>query len=276
MTTIARAGQFFAQHGRDIDTALFANRFAAGSPDDVLGVLGRYQNEDGGFGHRLEPDIAAPDSNPFATELALQICLQTDAPRDHPLLRRTVSYLERTQDDDGGWRFTEAVRGHEMAPWFQGWEWPNLNPTCAIAGLLRELGLGSADLHARVDGLFSRLARLEDVAGDQFYGVRPYAYYFLPEWQHPRRDLYLAGVLWWLIRQHLADAVEDGNHFFAYVRAPQTYTARLLPSELLAVRLERLEAEQAADGGWPSPYAEHWRGWTTVQNLLVLRAFGRL
>jgi hypothetical protein len=49
-----------------------------------------------------------------------------------------------------------------------------------------------------------------------------------------------------------------------------------LPGDILAAQLDRLAAEQAGGGGWPSPYAEHWRGPSTVQSLLVLRAFGRL
>jgi hypothetical protein len=276
MDAVARAAHFFQEHGRDIDRARFAYHFEHRTHDQLLDVLVRYQNADGGFGHGLEPDIEAPDSNPFATELALLICLQAEVPRDRPLLAGTVAYLERTQDDDGGWRFSEAVYAHPLAPWFQGWQWPNLNPACTIAGLLKEIGLGSPALHARADALFTRLARLEDVAGDEFYGVRPYAYYFLPDWEHPQRELYLAGVLWWLIRQHVSGKLADSEHFFAYVRTLRTYTGRLLPTEIVAERLDQLAAEQAEDGGWPSPCSEHWRGWTTVQNLLVLRAFDRL
>jgi hypothetical protein len=273
---IARAGQYVRQHGRDIDQARFAYHFQRATQEELLGVLARYQNADGGFGHALEPDIAAPDSNPFATELALSVCLQASIDAAHPLLARAVAYLEQTQDDDGGWRFAEGIYAHPLAPWFQGWQWPSLNPACTIAGVLKELGLGSTSLHARVDALFARLARLDDVASDDFYGVRPYACYFLPSWEHPQRDLYLAGVLWWLIRQHLAGTLADGDHFFAYVRTPSTYTGRLLPEALLNAHLDQLVAEQADDGGWPSPYDSHWRGWTTVQNLLTLRAFGRL
>lgn len=274
MDAIARAQQYFRRNGRDVDRALFAYHFEGGAREEMLALLGRYQNTDGGFGHGLEPDIAAPDSNPFATELALLVCLQADVPRDHPLLTRAVAYLEQTQDDDGGWRFAAGAYQHALAPWFAGWNWPNLNPACSLAGVLKELGLGSAELHRRVEGLFVRLARVDDVAGDDFYGVRPYAYYFLPEWEHPQRELYLSGVLWWLIRQHVAGKLADGEHFFAYVRTPRTYTARLLPPALLAERLDLLAREQAEDGGWPSPYSDAWRGWTTLQNLLVLRAFG--
>ena len=276
MDAIERAGRFLGEHGREIDRARFAFHFGAGTREALLAALGRYQNADGGFGRGLEPDIKAPDSNPFATELALLICLQADIPREEPLLGRAVAWLERTQDEDGGWRFSDGVYAHELAPWFRGWQWPNLNPACTLAGLLRELGLGSDALHARVEALFGRLARVEDLAGDEFYSVRPYAYYFLPEREHPRRELYASGLLWWLIRQHVADKLADNDHFFAYVRGPETYTGRRLPAPILAERLDRLTAEQEGDGGWPTPYDPAWRPWTTVQSLLVLRAFGRV
>src|SRR5262249_12674458 len=102
-----------------------------------------------------------------------------------------------------------------------------------------------------------------------------YAYYFQPAWQHPQRELYLSGVLWWLIRQ-AESAEQDGHHFFDYVRRPNTYTARMLPRRILDRRLELLEAEQLDDGGWPTPYDPRWRSWVTIENLVVLRSFGRI
>jgi hypothetical protein len=276
MDRVARAGQFFQHSGRELDRARFAYHFENGSREQLLEALGRYQNADGGFGHALEVDIKAPDSNPFATVLALTICRQADAPRDHLLLRDTVAYLERTQDEDGGWRLSPAIYQHELAPWFQAWQWPSFSPAGALAGLLRELGLGSEQLHTRVAGLFERLAKPEDLAGDEFYNVWPYAGYFLAEQSHPQQEIYRDGVLWWLIRQHVAGTIEDSGHFFEYVLTPQTYTGRLLPTHILHTRLDMLAAEQADDGGWPTPYNTDWRGLVTVQNLLVLRAFGRI
>jgi hypothetical protein len=276
MRPIERTRAFFAQHGRDIDKARFAYHFADLPLDDLLATLARYQNNDGGFGNGLEPDIAAPDSNPFATELALSICLAADVPRDHPLLARTVGYLEASQSADGDWQFSPAIYQHALAPWFQGWQFPALNPACTIGGLLHELGLGSNELHAKVEALFQQQAKPADLAGDDFYAARPYAYYLLPRGEHPQRELYLAGLLWWVVRGCLANSFADAGHALAYVRSPHTYTGRLLPSALLNEQLDRMLGEQQEDGGWPSPYAEHWRGPITVENLLTLRAFGRL
>ena len=275
MNAVQRVEHFFQSHGRDIDRALFHFHFGTLSQKELLGALARYQNPDGGF-WGLEVDITAPESNPFATELALHICHQAGLPGSHQLLQDTAAYLENTQSDDGDWHFTDAIYRHALAPWFQGWTWPTLNPACTTAGLLRDLGLGSDRLHGRVEQLFQQLANEADLTGDQFYAVRPYAFYFLPEWEHPQRSFYLAGLLWWLIRQHIEGKLSDSGHFFEYVRGPHTPIGQQLPPSLLAKRLDALAAEQAEDGGWPSPYNDGWRGWVTVQNLLTLRMFGRI
>ena len=47
--------------------------FEGGSREDVLTSLAAYQNEDGGFGHALEPDCWNPDSSPIQTWVAAEI-----------------------------------------------------------------------------------------------------------------------------------------------------------------------------------------------------------
>lgn len=276
MDQIGAAKQFLAGEGRDIDQARFAYHFGDGAQEELVQVLTRYQNPDGGFGHGLEVDISAPDSNPFATEIALGVCLAAGVPADHPVASRTVAWLEEAQDEDGCWRFAPGVYQHRLAPWFEHWPWPNLNPSCSLAGLLRRYGLGSTRLHQRVAALFDWLAKPDDLLGDEYYAVRPYAFYFLPSSDLAQRELYLGGVAWWLIRQHAEGKQADAAHFFEYVQGPETYVGRLMPSALLDAQLQALAAEQTGDGGWPSPYDPRWRAPTTVQNLLTLRTFGRL
>lgn len=276
MDQIEAARQFLSGEGRDIDQARFAYHFGDGAQEDLVQVLTRYQNPDGGFGHGLEVDISAPASNPFATEIALGMCLVARVPADHPVVAGIVAWLEETQDEEGCWRFAPGVYQHRLAPWYQHWTWPTLNPSCPLAGLLRSYGLGSTRLHQRVAALFDRLAKPDDLLGDEYYAVRPYAFYFLPESDLPQRELYLGGVAWWLIRQQAEGRQADAAHFFEYVQGPATSVGRLLPHMLVDAQLQALAAEQADDGGWPSPYDPRWRAPTTVQNLLTLLAFGRL
>lgn len=276
MDHITQAERFVHEHGRDIDAALFDFHFAGGTRSAVLEALSPYQNDDGGFGHGLEPDIGAAVSNPFATELALSICLDVGVHRDHLLLSRAVAYLEATQDEEGNWRFSPEIYEDQIAPWFAGWTWPNLNPSCTIAGLLEALGVGSEQLHERVGSLFEQLSDPADLLGNRYYAVRPYAFYFRASPANSERDLYLSGVAWWLIRERAAGNLPDALHFFEYVRDPASEVARLLPAHMVEEQLDRMEAEQAEDGGWPVAYGEHWRAPSTVANLLVLKRFGRI
>ena len=246
MDALSRAGDFLAAHGRDVERAAFERHFGGLSAERFLEVLGRYQNADGGFGRRLEVDVQADASNPFATELALALFRQCEAPADHPVVRSTVEYLELTQTEDGDWRFTPDVYAADLAPWFQGWEFPNVNPGCTTAGLLRDLGVGSERLHSRAEALFQRQKKVRSVVEGDFYSVRPYAMYFLPEWDHPERELWLSGVLWWLLGQDVSGKIADNGHFFEYVRGPNTYLGRSLPREILDAAARR--ARRRADG----------------------------
>jgi hypothetical protein len=272
---VERGGDFLQAHGRDIDKALFDCTFGKCSQAEALEVLGRYQNKDGGF-FGLEMDIKAPQSNPFATEIALTAMRWLSTPRDHPLLLRTLGFLETTQLDDGTWRFTPEIYQNELAPWFQGWQWPNLNPSCTISGLLKQLGVGSERLHNRVRALFDRLAKPADLLGSEYYGIRPYAYYFLTGWDFPAAEFYRYGVVWWMVRAHLNNPELDATHWLDFAPMPRSSIAQRLPEDLLAEKLTQLAAEQSADGGWPTPYSPAWRSWNTVVNLHVLRAFGRV
>ena len=273
---LERARQFVQQYGREIDQARFALHFDGGTIEAFMDALGAYQNPDGGFGHALEVDIEAPGSQPFATEIALDYCLKAEIPGDHAMIQKAVNYLEETQDEDGCWRFTPDIYTHPLAPWFQGWTWPNLNPSCTLAGILREYGLGSAVLHLRVARLFEQWQNLSDVVEGEFYAMRAYAMYFLPEGELPNREFFLSGLLWWLIHRHLSNEIADNGHWFEFIRSPHTYVGQRLPTRILMDRLDRLVAEQRPDGGWPTPYDPSWRSPVTINNLLVLQAFERL
>jgi hypothetical protein len=273
---IANAQQYIARQGRKLDQARFALHFSGGTQAAFLDALAEYQNPDGGFGNALEIDIEAPASQPFATELALDYCLRAGIPASHPVIQKTVAYLEASQDEDGCWRFTQDIYAHPLAPWFQGWTWPNLTPSCTLAGILREYGLGSPQLHQKVADLFKHWANLGEFTEGEFYAVRAYAVYFLPEGDFPQREFYLSGLLWWLIRRHISNEIDDSGHWFELVRSPHSYVGSRLPEDILNDRLDRLLGEQLADGGWSTPYSAQWRAPVTINSLLVLKAFGRL
>ena len=51
-----QAGNFIYRNARPLDLARWQYLFEDGGRENVLNILASYQNEDGGFGHALEPD----------------------------------------------------------------------------------------------------------------------------------------------------------------------------------------------------------------------------
>jgi len=68
-----RAGNFITNSARSLERALFDYHFGSGSGLDVLIKLKKFQNEEGGFGQGIEPDLRMPVSSPFSISVALQV-----------------------------------------------------------------------------------------------------------------------------------------------------------------------------------------------------------
>lgn len=273
MSSIERAVAFLDREGRQLDAAWCRVATSQGAgQESALAELARFQNDDGGFGHGLEPDIAAPESNPFAARIALQVCCAIEAPADAPLVRRLLNWLNEHQDEDGGWRLAPAVYEHALAPWFAGWSWPSLNPALDLAGYVARLGLDAPELQQRTLELFADLACVQTIVEGGFYNVLPFAEY-TPWVEHPDHDAYLAALVHQIRTEAEGGAYEDAGHFFEHVGPADGPIARRLPSELVASQLQRLRAEQQADGGWPTPYDVAWRSWTTACNAATLVQF---
>lgn len=273
MSAIDRALAFLDREGRPVDAAWCRVATHHGSNrNTALAELAAFQNDDGGFGHRLEPDIADPDSNPFATRIALQICCAISAGATAPLVQNLLSWLTETQDKDGGWRFSPAISDHALAPWFAAWTWPNLNPSLDLAGYLARLGLAAPALQQRTLGLFADLASVQTIEAGGFYNLLPFVEY-TPWIDHPDHAVYLAALVRQITSEANAGNYDDAGHFFEHVGPAGGPMARRLPAELIAQQLDRLRSEQQMDGGWPTPYDQIWRSWTTACNAATLSTF---
>ena len=88
-----RAKNFIMDQGRALDQRRFEFHFEDGSADAVLAALTLYQNDDGGFGHSLEPDIRTPFSSAIVTTVGFQILREIRAPVSHVLVRQGIQYF---------------------------------------------------------------------------------------------------------------------------------------------------------------------------------------
>ena len=64
---------FIAANARVLDWRRFQRLFQDGPAAPVRDAVAAYRNDDGGFGHALEPDCRAPGSQPAAAAMALRI-----------------------------------------------------------------------------------------------------------------------------------------------------------------------------------------------------------
>lgn len=92
-------------NGRPLEKALKDYYFANGDVSEVLVELKNFQNEDGGFGHGLEPDFRLPKSSPLATTVAFQHLIPF---KKHALaqemIQHGIAYFENCfQQDRNGW-----------------------------------------------------------------------------------------------------------------------------------------------------------------------------
>ena len=83
---------FIAANARVLDRRRFQRLFEDGPVAPVRDAVAAYRNDDGGFGHALEPDCRAPGSQPAAAEMALRILDETDA-WDEDLVRGACDWL---------------------------------------------------------------------------------------------------------------------------------------------------------------------------------------
>ncbi len=140
-----RAAEFIATSARPLERAQFEYHFGSGTVASVLKELGKFQNEDGGFGHGVEPDVRMPHSSPFVSSVAFQVIEELSVPsshqmvRDgitssvafqvieelsvpssHQMVRDGITYFERTYDESiVGWDPTgPGVDEHAHAPWW--------------------------------------------------------------------------------------------------------------------------------------------------------------
>lgn len=264
-----RALPFFEASGYPLGTALTRYHFEDGSADAVVDALGRYQNADGGFGNRLEVDLASPVSNPWAARLAMQALLSLRERPNSPLIARLGMWLNSAQHEDGDWHLDPAAYEDDLSPWFRSWTFPTLNPSCCLAGLGTELGLIEERTTQRTAALFNRLGSLEAARTSDFYSLLPYIEYFHAI-DHPERGAFLDAVAANITATRAAGRYADIAHFLDHALGGGPALLERLDAAQVSAAVDAVLDEQQPDGGWPNEYSAAWRPWATAALLFTL------
>jgi hypothetical protein len=282
---IDAAARFLAASGRVLDRRRFERLFAGGGARPVRDAVAAYRNDDGGFGHGLEPDGRSPASQPVAVELALRTLHEADA-WDEELVAGACDWLEQTAPAEGGATFVApSISGWPHAPWWQPEEGlpASLISTGLIAGTLHARGVEHPWLTKATELLWSRLEQLGPVGPYDMGGVLRFLEH-VPDRARAQAAFERIGPM--LLQQGMValdpDAPGEVHGPLDYAPVPGSLARRLFDQETIAAHLDHLAGGQREDGGWTfnwqawsHPAELEWRGSVTVDALRVLRANGR-
>ncbi len=296
------AAAFVAANARVLDRRRFQRLFDDGpvlGSAPVRDAVAAYRNDDGGFGHGLEPDCRAPGSQPSAVEMALRVLDETDA-WDEDLVLGACDWLMAVAPAAGGAAFVEpTLAGWPHAPWWVPEEGhpASLIATGMIAGTLHARGVSHPWLDGATEVMWNRISTLcwpggthpagpplAEQGGYEMFGVLKFL-------QHvPDRDRALeafgrVGPL--IIERNLVvldpEVPGEVHGVLDFAPEPDSLARSLFDDVTVKAHLDHLAQAQRDDGGWTfnwpawSPTAElDWRGFLTVDALRVLRANGRL
>ncbi|MFE2072245.1 hypothetical protein [Streptomyces misionensis] len=290
------AEQFVWLTARVLEQRLFAYHFLRGAPDAVEAALDAYRNEDGGYGHALEPDLRGPVSQPLHTAHALRV-LDAVGRCGGQRVERVCRYLTSVSTADGALPAVHpSQRGYPAAPFVPVVDDPpsDLLATGPVVGLLHRNEVWHAWLFRATDFCWQAVENLEK---SHPYEVQAAVAFLDCVPDRPRAQA-AADRLGRLVREQRLVALDPdrldacpvtpgyapGEHHFPhdFAKSPASLARAWFTDEEMARSLDHLAAGQQPDGGWPvrrrrwAPVpALEARPMVTIEALRTLRAYGR-
>jgi hypothetical protein len=279
------AAAFVAANARVLDRRRFERLFEDGPAAPVRDAVAAYRNDDGGFGHALEPDCRAPGSQPAAAAMALSIMDETGA-WDEDLVRGACDWLAAVAPAEGGAAFVEAtLAGWAHAPWWVPEEGhpASLVATGMIAGTLHARGVSHPWLDGATEVMWNRIAKMDEPGAYEMFGVLAFLQH-VPDRERAREVFGRVGPL--ILERNMValdpEAPGEVHGVLSFAPEPDSLARVLFDDATIQAHLDHLAHGQKDDGGWTfnwpawSPAAElDWRGFLTVDALRALRANGR-
>ena len=297
-TAFQSAKNFIMDQGRELDQRRFEFHFEGGSADAVLAALASYQNDDGGFGNCLEPDIRTSASSAIATTVGFQVLREIRAPAEHTLVREGIEYFITTYDEPRGvWQIIPPeVKNAPHAPWWNYEDSPEnfgqflINPRAEIVGYLHEFndGVPTQLLKQLTAAVLEHLESLSDEM--EMHDILCFAKLAETEALPNRKK-----VLENLAQAAAPRIARNADQLTGYVLKPLWLVSS--PESPLAAEFKGevemnldFEIEQQGEDGswspnfsWGDQYPETWqkakKEWQsrfTVDTLKTLRDFGRI
>jgi hypothetical protein len=281
------AAAFLHSTARVLERRRFAQMFESASAEPVLHALRAYRNDDGGFGHSIEPDMRAPSSQPVGVHTVLEIMHEVSV-NDDQMIAAAGDWLTTITREDGGIPFVlEDAMAYPHAPWWQYENESSAIQTPINAAAFHRLGARHPWLERADEFCFRQIAEL-DLSG---LTTEPgYALQFGVAFLNATPDAARAEAALDALAPALAPLATAEPDPSAEVTSPLDLapdpgarSRRLFDEATIERHLDALEAAQQDDGGWRVTWPDwnpaaalEWRGVATIHALRLLRANGRV
>lgn len=294
-----RIEAYVTANGRALDIARFHHAVHGATSSSVVEALAAFQNDDGGFGHGLEPDLRLPASSATCTWAALGHLERVGIDARGPMVMRALDYLRNTFDIDAGrWMpVSDAVNDHPHGAWWHfeadkggthihQTPW---NPTAGVVGYLWHFGFTGApdlvELTTRATAYLQAQADT-DLEMHELRCLVQLAQLAPAPHAAPLRDLALAAVER-IVEGKRAEWEGYGPQPLLFLDGPASFLYEPL-RDVVDANLDYHLETLGDDGAWVLPY--QWyrdeeaferlkpelTASYTVHRVSVLRAFGRL
>lgn len=285
-----KACLFIENEARALDAAFFKYWKGEERAERVVEELKKYQNNDGGFGHSLEPDFRLAESSPMATTIAFQYMNKLGLKKDHPVVKEGINYLLNTYDSENQrWNpVPPTVNDVPHAPWWyvkSGELSYSANPDAEIVGYLLAYSDESEPKSTMLEKVMTHLSNLNE------YEIHEVLCY-----------LRLAKMAGGDIEATIVDKIHKQLPYI--IDRPEKWDSYGVQPVVLAdsedspfvdelnqelhVNLDYLVESQKSDGSFEptwewGQYEEEWKkakrewqGVLTVQQIITLSKFGRI
>lgn len=280
-----KAADFIWTNGRLLERRIFEYAFFQGSESAVLNALKAYQNDDGGFGHGLEPDLRAPNSHPLYIEFALRILYELNI-RDSDLAYKVCEYISKHADFKKG--IPAIYPSSSKYPRAIHWEnpqsvEPSFSRLTGLVGLLSWQGINHPWLDKAINVCLSNIRT--NKYDDSHTILNAFCLLESLPQTSEIEDLYNK-LSQELLHCNFFNMTPSNNYGLTpldFSPYPYSYCRRIFSDTIINKHLDDLEAKQAADGGWeiqweaPGNMAKlEWRAYRTLKSLLLLKEYKRL
>lgn len=300
--------QWLHRNARELELTLWDYHFGSGTRAAVIEAMLFYRNEDGGYGHALEPDSWNPNSSPYTTLHAGNLLKSIGAEEEaSELMKEILNYFNQTTHYSQEWGWDFSIPSNDDFPHAVWWTFNeemnrNENPglTADISAFILEFSVENSEIHQKAIYHAKRLLP-EFLTKENFGELEIMGIHRLTKLvaTHPEFSEELITNIQKKIAFVVNNVIEkDTEKWKEYHPRPSAFISSAnddfyaAQKELLEVELDYLIDTRAKGGVWAIPW--NWmqedeanqkaftisenanKGLITINQMNLLKEFGRL